>query len=439
MRILLRLILTFCMALIVGMSFSSIYNSFSEIDLGKTVTLTLQLNSEKINVNVLTVNINYPSDGLQVINVDTSQSVMKNLVEETVLPKGKLVLTRFMPPGESFSGNGEIAKITFKVLTLGEHIISIDNNSAVFSVQSIDILDLKGKANILGIDTSKTTDPIVKDSNTDLSDNIQKDLSDSGFINILNSLSSTKSNIYYGLVILIVLISLILLIIYIKRKRNQDIPIQIPNVDSVLPVIMFLFLTVSLILLGTTTVRAQTGSLAFDPSSKTIEANKSFTLTVMLNTGEDDINAANVTINYPADIIEFTGFNSGNSVLPNKLSESSTDNTIHIERYISTQFTGSGILTALTFKALVPGSATLTFDATSSLPTGYDTPADALSIRGSATVTVKEAGPIPNTALIDDIYTQKNLIIGFLLISFGFMLDRSMKKGTRKREEAILQ
>jgi len=307
---------------------------------------------------------------------------------------GRVYIARYQPPGEGFEGLGEIARIKFKVKKEGAFDISFAPSAAIISTRAVDILGAKNSATI-------STNEIIADPQTDNILIIEPDNSRPEF-SFINSVSD-KYKIAIGLVLgglvtSLIAVYFIMRLLYKKTHPNTLIPYK-GAIGVFLVMILGIFIT---------PVHAESGRLFFDPNAGQIKLDQQFSVKVMVDTGTDEINSAVVNITYPADKLQLLSINGSGSVLPQVLNEAGTNGAINIERYISTSYTGTGLLTTLNFKAIQPGQVNLSFTGENSLPTGYDNPPDALS--GTYPASYEIYIEIPDTALGDDIRNNPALV-----------------------------
>jgi hypothetical protein len=376
-----------------GNAVLSVYNSETNAKVGDEVTMTIFVNTFEESINVVSTDILYDKSGLEIVDIDYSYSVLANMVEENTAIPGRIYMARYLPPGEGFSGLGEIARLKFKVLRQGDFDISFAPSAAIISTRATDILGAKNSATITTNNNPQQlqTDNIVIEAG----DNIVQ----FGFIDSLSfKYYLAISLVIGGLITSLIAVYFIMRILY-KRSHNNGL---IPYKGAIGA---FLFVSLALFI---SPVHAESGRLFFDPAAGQIKLDQQFSIKVMLDSGTDEINSAVVNITYPADKIQLLTINGTGSVLPEVLNEAGANGAITIERYISSSYTGTGLLTTLNFKAIQPGTVTLSFTGENSLPTGYDNPPDALSATYPANYEVYIE--IPDTALVDDLKNNPALI-----------------------------
>ncbi len=132
--------------------------SSASVEAGSNVTVDLRMNSGSDPVNVVHTSLTYPTDKLEFVGIDSTNSALSKCVEHQSNPipnwctggNGKVTIVRYADPEsstKSISGDKLIARVTFKALaSSGTATVSIDNGSIVArSTDSSDILG--GKTN----------------------------------------------------------------------------------------------------------------------------------------------------------------------------------------------------------------------------------------------------------------------------------------------------
>src|SRR3989338_1118335 len=167
----------------------------------------------------------------------------------------------------------------------------------------------------------------------------------------------------------------------------------------VFPTLVFFFL---FLLSASISGQAEAGFLNFDQSSVSVNPQATFTISVLVDAGPDEITSTVAHILFEPSLLE------AQSVTPGNFFPSVSQNITSGEMYITgivdtpaTFKTGAGTLATVTFKALKDGTASLTFfcqlgQYNSSKIIKNDFNATNIidcSQNGSATVTVGQGGP----------------------------------------------
>lgn len=103
--------------------------------IGDTLEVSVLLNLQSTESNTITLDIEYDITTLEVQDLDTNNSVYDSSVEENY-SGGHIHVTRFMSPGTSFQGKGEILKVRFKVLKSSQTDISFGDETLVLDTST---------------------------------------------------------------------------------------------------------------------------------------------------------------------------------------------------------------------------------------------------------------------------------------------------------------
>jgi hypothetical protein len=122
--------------------------------------------------------------------------------------------------------------------------------------------------------------------------------------------------------------------------------------------IVIFFLTLFFFLAG----RVEAGSLRFDKTTVSVEANNTFEIQVVVDAGSDQVNSTSAYVNYDATVLQAQSVTAGTffSTVTNNI----TSGQVYLIGLIDTvgdYRTGSGTLATITFKSLKNGEATLSF------------------------------------------------------------------------------
>lgn len=120
----------------------------------------------------------------------------------------------------------------------------------------------------------------------------------------------------------------------------------------------------SLLFFGIFLPQANAAALYFSPSSANFPIDKTFKITLYVSSPEQALNAIQATINFPADILEATGYEKENSIINLWIQEpfiSNKDGVIKLEGIsLNPGFMGNqGKFITIIFKAKILGSASL--------------------------------------------------------------------------------
>jgi len=128
--------------------------------------------------------------------------------------------------------------------------------------------------------------------------------------------------------------------------------------------ILLLLLTFSFLFFKFPAKAEAAATLSLSPASKTVGIGQSFNVTVLLNTGSSNTDAADVIINYDAARLQLVTSTAG--TLYDETTENSVATpgkvTIRAKTTATSYFSGSGVFATLTFKGKALGAATVSFD-----------------------------------------------------------------------------
>lgn len=152
---------------------------------------------------------------------------------------------------------------------------------------------------------------------------------------------------------------------------------------------------------GNPTPPPSTGNakLKIDPATATVAPGQNVTVSVMTDTGTDEVNAVQADFSYPADKLEFVSIDGAGSAFGTEAPSTGGTGKVSIARGTITPVSGSKLVAKVTFKALANGSAPLNFIAGTALLKASDN-TDIIGTLGNtsgSTITVGTAGnPNPN-------------------------------------------
>lgn len=116
-------------------------------------------------------------------------------------------------------------------------------------------------------------------------------------------------------------------------------------------------------------VSAQTATLFFSPSSQTLQPGAVFTVTVMVNTGGQQVNAVAAYFTYPVEKLEALQVDTVGSVMQFKTEDTASGGQVRISGGTPTPgFSGTQLIGSVQFRSLESvGTATLSFSADSAV------------------------------------------------------------------------
>lgn len=174
-------------------------------------------------------------------------------------------------------------------------------------------------------------------------------------------------------------------------------------------------------------------TLKFDKTTYTVAVNGTFQVQVMVDPGSDQLNSVDAYILYDSNVLKVQSVANG-TLFPNVNPDTSTAGTVYIAAYVSdpaSSISTGGTIATITFQGLTNGTATLTFDCTSSKIVKDDVNATNVmqcAQNGQATVTVGSGGAtatsaptpsvLPRTGIIDNV--AKLAVPGAVLLFLGY-------------------
>lgn len=101
------------------------------------------------SINAITANFSYPSDLLEVVEIDLSNSVLPMELEKDSNDSTVLITVGNSGGASGYSGTGEVGTVTFRPTTSGTATLSFTENSLITSADtSSDVLGTTGEATI---------------------------------------------------------------------------------------------------------------------------------------------------------------------------------------------------------------------------------------------------------------------------------------------------
>jgi len=111
---------------------ANLYLSPSSQDIYKdnSFITEVRLDTQGEEINTAEINIKYPSDLLEIIDVSNGNSIFTLWPEESIIENGKISFTAGTPNGLQ-TKDGLVAKLIFRAKKIGQGIINFDNNSKI--------------------------------------------------------------------------------------------------------------------------------------------------------------------------------------------------------------------------------------------------------------------------------------------------------------------
>lgn len=164
---------------------------------------------------------------------------------------------------------------------------------------------------------------------------------------------------------------------------------------------------------------AQSATIYFSPSTRTVGNGEDFTMTIYLDTAGEDVSGITADFTYDSSIIQATGINVDNSVFQDSLgqvgvaeADYSSPGTIYLSLYTSSgsSYNGTGEVGTVNFTANAEGTATLTYTDDAVVTDTSTTPQNILGTTSSGTVYV---GALPSAGL--SIFNNFSMVLILLL------------------------
>ena len=118
----------------------------------------------------------------------------------------------------------------------------------------------------------------------------------------------------------------------------------------------------------TITHAASAATISLSPATTTVSHNGNFTVTVLVNSGTDDVNTAEADLNFDPAKLQFVSTDHSTSTLDSPITETQDPNDTSLVRVTSGDSTpghGQQTLGTVTFKAIGTGSANISIRSTS--------------------------------------------------------------------------
>ncbi len=123
--------------------------SNKSVSAGETFNTTIMVNTGGASISGVTADFTYDSSILQVNEVVSSNSVLAGLAEEDYSTAGTVYISRYVPSGNSYSGSGEVATVSFTAKANGTATLAFTDDAVVTNTAS-------SPQNILGTSGSGT-------------------------------------------------------------------------------------------------------------------------------------------------------------------------------------------------------------------------------------------------------------------------------------------
>ena len=130
---------------------------FKHIDFeNDTIITSININTNEYEVNGVTADFTYSSDILEVVEIDTSNSLFESFAENDYSQTGLVYLSCFSTNG--VKGEGEIARIKFRVVSSGKAtlqftsdtvVLESDNSTNVLSIPETQIYTVNENLDVL--------------------------------------------------------------------------------------------------------------------------------------------------------------------------------------------------------------------------------------------------------------------------------------------------
>ena len=117
---------------------------------------------------------------------------------------------------------------------------------------------------------------------------------------------------------------------------------------------------------------AATGTLSLSPATSTVGLGNNITVAVRENSGTDPVNAVEADLSYPTAQLQFVSIDATTSAFGVEAVSSGGSGSVTLARGGQTAVTGDQLVALVTFKALAPGAAAVTFKSSSALVRSTD-------------------------------------------------------------------
>ena len=175
---------------------------------------------------------------------------------------------------------------------------------------------------------------------------------------------------------------------------------------------------------------AQAATLSLSPTTKNVNLNEQFTLTVTLDTEGVETDGADVLLTYNSTYLSLVSASLGSLYDTAVTNNTTTAGKVTLSAVASsgTTYTGSGTFATLTFKPIKTGSSSVLFTYTSGSTTDSNITSnqtDVLDTVTSATITIRSNGATTYTAPESGVVSWT---LGLIVIGFGGLgLSRLLK------------
>lgn len=184
----------------------SIYfaNIPEQVAVGETFSTKIMIDSAGQDVSTVIVEFTYPSDILEFVEIDTTQSVFESNGEGDIETPGKIAFTRYTLSESYYNGTGSVATVTFRKIKDEEATLTFTDETALLNTNVTlpeDIIESK---------ESVTVSP--KPTSTSLTDRI--DLSNNSTVLII-----------VGICLISFVVVIIYLVVRKKQVRTDDVSV----------------------------------------------------------------------------------------------------------------------------------------------------------------------------------------------------------------------
>lgn len=190
---------------------------------------------------------------------------------------------------------------------------------------------------------------------------------------------------------------------------------------------LFLLPLVFLVVLFFPSEAKAAASLSFSPAAKTVVINDSFNVDVILNTGGQQSDGADVIVRYDGNKLTLVSATLGDLYINKLTADTSTAGKVTFRATSSEDqsFTGTGTFATMVFKAAAEGTANLYFDFTSGSTTDSNVAylgSDILGSTSNASYTITQSGTGGEASAAPSIPESGMVSPTILLLAGGLLL-----------------
>lgn len=149
----------------------SLYFSPSSLEAnsGETFSIKIMINTAGTEVTAVACDFSYPQNLLEFVSLDSTNTVFEEVAEEKTDATGFIYITRFVSPGNTYEGTGEVITVNFKVLASGTATLSFLDSVAATDMETKDTI---GSAQSATIELGAVTETRDTEEETSLIDTI---------------------------------------------------------------------------------------------------------------------------------------------------------------------------------------------------------------------------------------------------------------------------